>query len=111
LDRRRQLKAGRPRHRVFVVSVAFANLAIGHEYGGSAMLVLSRKTLESVMVGGVTGFEQMLKVTVLEINGRSVKLGFEADAAVPVHRLEVWARVRAGFRPGGSTAGPAAPVG
>jgi carbon storage regulator len=59
------------------------------------MLVLTRKSLESVMVGGSDGFQQLLKVTVLEIKGRSVRLGFEVDAKVPVHRGEVWERIRA----------------
>lgn len=57
------------------------------------MLVLSRKSLESVVVGGSGGFERLLKVTVLEIRGSSVRLGFEADADIPVHRLEVWNRI------------------
>ena len=59
------------------------------------MLVLSRKSQESVVVGGTHGFEHLLKVTVLEINGHSVRLGFEVDAKVPVHRWEVWQRIRA----------------
>jgi carbon storage regulator len=59
------------------------------------MLILSRKCQESVVVGGTDGFEQMLKVTVLEIVGGRVRLGFEADAGVPVHRSEVWERIRA----------------
>ena len=57
------------------------------------MLVLSRKSLESVVVGGSGRFEHMLKVTVLEIKNGSVRLGFEADASVPVHRSEVWERI------------------
>jgi carbon storage regulator len=65
------------------------------EYGGSEMLVLSRKKLESVMVGGCSGFERMLKVTVIEIRGGSVRLGFDASAELPVHRAEVWERIRA----------------
>jgi carbon storage regulator CsrA len=68
---------------------------MSHENGGSTMLVLSRKSQESVMVGGSVGFERMLKVTVLEIRNGCVRLGFEVDAAVPVHRLEVWERIRA----------------
>lgn len=59
------------------------------------MLVLARKHRESVVVGEASGSEQLLKVTVLEIRGGSVKLGFEADASVPVHRAEVWERLRA----------------
>lgn len=71
------------------------------------MLVLSRKHLEAVMVGGSSGFEHMLKVTVLEIGRGNVKLGFEVDAAVPVHRWEVWQRIRAGAPlPEGLTATP-----
>jgi carbon storage regulator CsrA len=66
------------------------------------MLVLSRKSQESVVVGGSAGFERMLKVTVLEIRGTCVRLGFEADADIPVHRWEVWQRIHtAGPSPGG----------
>ncbi len=74
------------------------------------MLVLSRKHKESVMVGGSDGFERLLKVTVLEIRGGIVKLGFEVDAGVPVHRLEVWERIRAGSRPANPADGAGAPV-
>lgn len=58
------------------------------------MLVLSRKKLESVVVGGVDRFHQMLKVTVLGVHGDKVRLGFEVDAGVPVHRQEVWERIQ-----------------
>jgi carbon storage regulator CsrA len=57
------------------------------------MLVLSRKSMESVVVGGSGRFERVLKVTVLEIKNGRVRLGFEADASVPVHRYEVWERI------------------
>ena len=63
------------------------------------MLVLTRKCQESVVVGGSDRFDRMLKVTVLEISGGKVRLGFEADADVPVHRWEVWERIHAGGRP------------
>ena len=59
------------------------------------MLVLSRKSQQSVMVGGADGFHSLLKVTVLDIRGANVRLGFEVDANVPVHRSEVWERVHA----------------
>jgi carbon storage regulator CsrA len=58
------------------------------------MLVLTRKSQESVVVGGSKGFERMLKVTVLQIGGGKVRLGFEIAAEVPVHRWEVWERIR-----------------
>ena len=51
------------------------------------MLVLSTKTHESVVVGGRNPLERMLKVTVLEVKGGKVRLGFEVDEDVPVHRL------------------------
>ncbi len=57
------------------------------------MLVLSRKNRESVVVGGSNGFSRLLKVTVLDIRGGKVRLGFEVDADVPVHRLEIWDRI------------------
>lgn len=57
------------------------------------MLVLSRKLREAVVVGGVEGFERLLKVTVLEIKNGCVRLGFEAAAEVPVHRWEIWERI------------------
>ncbi len=60
------------------------------------MLVLSRKSQESVVVGGSVGFESLLKVTVIEISGGTVRLGFEINKEVPVHRLEVWERIHGG---------------
>ena len=59
------------------------------------MLVLSRKNRESVVIGGAGSFDRVLKVTVLGIKGTNVKLGFEVDADVPVHRSEVWDRIKA----------------
>ncbi len=57
------------------------------------MLVLSRKSEESVVIGGSDGLHRLVKVTVLGIRGANVKLGFEADADVPVHRSEVWEQI------------------
>ena len=62
------------------------------------MLILSRKSQEAVVVSGTSGFEQLLKVTVLEVRGSSVKLGFEAGEEVPIYRHEVWERIRAESR-------------
>jgi len=59
------------------------------------MLVLSRKCQEVVVVTRSDGSEPLLKVTVLGIDNGKVRLGFEAAADVPVHRLEVWERIRA----------------
>jgi carbon storage regulator CsrA len=73
------------------------------------MLVLSRKSQECVVVGGSGGAEPVVKVTVLEIRGGSVRLGFEADADIPVHRWEVWEQIRAGAGPTGPPGPSAAP--
>lgn len=56
------------------------------------MLVVTRKSRESVVVGGSSGFERLLKVTVLQIRGGKVRLGFEIAADVPIYRWEVWER-------------------
>jgi carbon storage regulator CsrA len=73
------------------------------------MLVLSRKSQESVVVGGKSAADRKLVVTVLEIQGGKVRLGFDVDAAVPVHRMEVWERIHSGSRPTRPTAVPAPP--
>ena len=74
------------------------------------MLVLTRKSREAVVVGGSRGFERVLKVTVLEIKSGKVRLGFEADDDVPVHRLEVWEQIRSGERPQRPAGGSIAPA-
>jgi len=74
------------------------------------MLILTRKSQQTVVVGACHGFEHLLKVTVLEIKGTAVRLGFEVDASVPVHRLEVWERIRAEGFQGNSTGDPVVPV-
>jgi carbon storage regulator CsrA len=58
------------------------------------MLVLTRKCRQSVVVEGCGATAQNLTVTVLEISGTRVKLGFDVAGDVPVHRAEVWARIK-----------------
>ena len=48
------------------------------------MLVLSRKQGERIVVG------DDVTLTVLEVRGDRVKLGFAAPAEVPIHREEVY---------------------
>lgn len=62
------------------------------------MLVLSRKRNESVVLTSPGG-GCLITVTVVEIRGRRIKLGFEAGADVPIHRSEVWEQKHANGRP------------
>jgi carbon storage regulator CsrA len=62
----------------------------------SAMLVLTRKARQAVVIGAVTGGDPLVIVRVLEIKGHDVRLGFEAGPATAVHRWEVWERIRKG---------------
>ena len=58
------------------------------------MLVLARKSRESVVVGAANNLNEVVRVTVVEVRGGTVKLGFEAGDEVPIHRAEVWERIR-----------------
>jgi len=73
------------------------------------VLVLSRKNHESVVVGGGGGLSRVLKVTVLEIAGGKVKLGFQVDADIPVNREEIWERMCARGELNGGGACPEGP--
>jgi carbon storage regulator len=57
------------------------------------MLVLTRKNRESVIIGRPEDLEVVLEITILEIEGGRVRLGFEADTRMPIHRREVWDRI------------------
>jgi carbon storage regulator len=70
------------------------------------MLVLSRKCQEAVVVGGTNDLEAVIKVTVLGIDKSKVVLGFEAAEDIPVHRLEVWERIKASALSDGPPASP-----
>jgi carbon storage regulator len=59
------------------------------------MLVLARKSQESVVVGAADNLHEVVRVTVIEVRGGTVKLGFQADDDVAIYREEVWKRVRA----------------
>ena len=52
------------------------------------MLILTRKLGESIAIG------DEIKVTLLEVQGKQVKLGVLAPAIVPIHRLEVYEKIR-----------------
>jgi carbon storage regulator CsrA len=73
------------------------------------MLVLTRKAQEAVVIGGAGMIEPVLTITVLGIEGAKVRLGFQADTAVAVHRWEVWQRILADARPDDPAAARAPP--
>jgi carbon storage regulator len=54
------------------------------------MLVLSRKRAESILIGND------ITVTVLEVRGDRVKLGFSARGEVAIHRGEVYQSIENG---------------
>jgi len=75
------------------------------------MLILSRRSDESVTVGDPAGVpEKMFKVTVLEIRKSSVLLGFQAAQEVPIHRSELLQRVNLGVLPREGPTGPEPPL-
>ena len=57
------------------------------------MLVLTRKNRESVVIGRPDEMQVVLEITILEIEGGRVRLGFEADTRMPIHRREVWDKI------------------
>ena len=73
------------------------------------MLVLTRKNRESVVIGRPEDLEVMLEITILEIEGGRVRLGFEADTKMPIHRREVWDRICNGNGNGNSAGAGTAP--
>ena len=64
------------------------------------MLVLSRKTNQSIMIG------DEIEITVLSVAGEKVRLGIKAPREIPVYRDEVYSQVNAQQR----EADPAGPI-
>ena len=58
------------------------------------MLVLSRKKNESIVIN------DEVVVTIVEIRGDKVRLGIEAPKEVPVHRREVYDKIKEAERRG-----------
>ena len=57
------------------------------------MLVLSRKRGEKIVIG------EHVTITVLEVRGDRVKLGFTAPAETPIHREEIHSRMECHLPP------------
>jgi carbon storage regulator len=60
------------------------------------MLVLTRKSNQSIMIG------DDIEVSVLAIMGEKVRIGIQADRTVPVFRKEVYLEIQAEQQPDGS---------
>jgi carbon storage regulator len=51
------------------------------------MLILTRKLGESIAIG------DQIKVTLIEIQGKHVKIGVNAPKDVPIHRQDIYERI------------------
>jgi carbon storage regulator len=61
--------------------------AIRNVHGG-LMLILTRRTGETVMIGNE------VTLTVLGVKGNQVRIGINAPKSVPVHREEIYERIK-----------------
>ncbi|WP_143732606.1 carbon storage regulator CsrA [Microbulbifer sp. GL-2] len=52
------------------------------------MLVLKRRTGENLRIGS------NVSVTVLEVQGNQVKIGISAPKSLPIHREEIYLRIK-----------------
>ncbi|WP_022851138.1 carbon storage regulator CsrA [Limisalsivibrio acetivorans] len=52
------------------------------------MLVLSRKSNESIIIG------DNIEIRIVEVSGRNVKLGIDAPKDVSVHRKEIYEAIK-----------------
>ncbi len=64
------------------------------------MLVLTRKSNQSIMIG------DDVEVTIRAISGEKVRVGIDAPKSVPVFRKEVWIDMAEDRRESAGTAGP-----
>jgi carbon storage regulator len=54
------------------------------------MLILSRKINEEITIGD----NAEIVVTILETNGGNVKIGISAPKQIPVHRREIFEKIK-----------------
>jgi carbon storage regulator len=53
------------------------------------LLILTRKVGESITIG-----DGSVTVSVMDIKGRQVRLGIEAPADMPIHRMEIFLKIK-----------------
>ena len=54
------------------------------------MLVVTRKKRQTIVIEPLGSHEPLLLITVLEINGARVQIGFTTASTIPIHRGETW---------------------
>jgi carbon storage regulator len=57
------------------------------------MLVLARKSRESIVIGDAGSLQEVLRLKVIDVRSGIVKLGFDANRDVAIYREEVWDRL------------------
>lgn len=58
------------------------------------MLILTRKEKETLVILDEDANEVIAEIVVVRIAGDQIKLGVNADIALPVHRKEIWDRIQ-----------------
>jgi carbon storage regulator len=69
------------------VSGARAGRPVGKEEGCSTLLVLTRKSNQSIMIG------DDIEISVLSVMGEKVRIGIQAPQEVPVFRKEIYLEI------------------
>src|SRR5271170_5769542 len=64
-----------------------AGSPIGKEEGAPKMLVLTRKSNQSIMIG------DEIEVSVLSVMGEKVRIGIQAPQSIPVFRKEIYLEI------------------
>ncbi len=59
-----------------------------NNHGDDTVLILTRRTGETLNIG------DNIKVTVLGIKGNQVRIGIDAPKDVPVHREEIYEKIK-----------------
>ena len=79
------------RSRLHLVAFAYRTCLScrGDKEGGRSMLVLTRKSNQSIMIG------DEIEISVLSIMGEKVRIGIQAPREIPVFRKEVYLEIQA----------------
>ena len=59
------------------------------------MLVLTRQLGQTITIGKADSPEPPIEVTIIEVHGDQVRIGFTAPRDTPVNRTEIWAAKQA----------------